>query len=353
MEMDVFKIAPESVPKGQDVELDENVIAAIPNSAQAIDIHAALHGASFWTRTACVRLEFPDGSETKYFLKMATGEGGLGMVEGEFESIKVIHSTMPEFAPEPIAWGSFKGNDDLHFFLCSFHDMDDEVPEMGSFVRCLASLHANALSPNGKYGFHVTTYNGNMPQDVRWTDTWEECFLNGTRKDFELETEARGLSDEFDTLKIPLFEKVIPRLLRPLESGGRRVKPSFLHGDLWHGNTSTDVSTNQPMVFDSAGFYGHNEFDVKAMRIARYRFGRDYMKAYQAHFPVSEPRQDLDARLALYSLRSYLHESTLFVHDPVPRKDLIRETRKLVEMFPDGLHGYDLERGQPNDVGND
>jgi len=78
------------------------------------------------------------------------------------------------------------------------------------------------------------------------------------------------------------------------------------------------------MVFDAAGFYGHNEcdkpekatsqifegqtdmrhaVDVKAVRINRYKFGRDYMKEYHSHFPISAPEDDLAARLALYSLR--------------------------------------------------
>ena len=83
------------------------------------------------------------------------------------------------------------------------------------------------------------------------------------------------------------------------------------------------------MVFDAAGFYGHNEckkhfqklkasatypiqyteiclaVDVKAMRISRYQFGRTYMNAYRSHIPISPPEEDVEARLALYSLRRY------------------------------------------------
>jgi protein-ribulosamine 3-kinase len=115
--------------------------------------------------------------------------------------------------------------------------MDDEVPEISSFTECLARMHRKETSPNGKYGFHVTTYNGNLPQDVRWTDTWEECFVNGTKQDFILEEEARGKNEELKVLQVQLFQKVIPRLLRPLESGGRKFHPSFVQGDLWYGNS--------------------------------------------------------------------------------------------------------------------
>ena len=181
------------------------------------------------------------------------------MMEGEFESIKVINQVVPGFAPIPMAWGTFKSSSDLHFFLCSFHEMDDELPEMKIFSARLAQLHMDSMSPTGKYGFHVPTYNGNLFQDVRWTDTWEECFTNGTRKDLELEEEARVLSEELRALSKQLLEKVIPRLLRPLETGGRFIKPCFVHGDLWYGNASNDIETAKPMVFDAAGFYGHNE----------------------------------------------------------------------------------------------
>ncbi|CAJ2507841.1 Uu.00g090270.m01.CDS01 [Anthostomella pinea] len=341
-------VEPVIVPKDQDIELDENVLKVIPNAALAAEIRATLHGASSWDENSLHTREVSERERNQVLPQDSHGgERSRDSARG-IRVDQVIHTTIPGFAPEPIAWGSFRGAEDHHFFLSSFHEMKDEVSEIEAFVRCLASLHMNALSPNGKYGFHVTTYNGNIPQDVRWTDTWEECFLNGTKQDFELEREARGPSDELDQLRTPLLEKVIPRLLRPLESGGRHVKPSFLHGDLWYGNRASRWSSILPdsTCTTSVQIRNKTTVDIKAMRKARYRFGRDYMKAYQAHFPISKPIDDLEARLALYSLRSYLHESTLYVDDPRPREALIRETKKLVQAFPDGLNGYDLELGQ-------
>ena len=57
----------------------------------------------------------------------------------------------------------------------------------------------------------------------------------------------------------PFFDKVVPRLLRPLETGGRSIRPSLIHGDLWHGNAETDAETGEPVIFDAASFYAHNE----------------------------------------------------------------------------------------------
>jgi len=56
-----------------------------------------------------------------------------------------------------------------------------------------------------------------------------------------------------------LFDKVIPRLLRPLETNGRTVKPCLVHGDLWYGNAGVNAGTNASLVFDACCFYAHNE----------------------------------------------------------------------------------------------
>ena len=88
-------------------------------------------------------------------------------MEGEFESMKVVHAITPQFCPEPYTWGTFKSNPDFHFFLCEFREMNDKLPDLKDFCAKLARLHRDSVSPEGKLGFHVQTYNGNIPQNVR------------------------------------------------------------------------------------------------------------------------------------------------------------------------------------------
>lgn len=64
---------------------------------------------------------------------------------------------------------------------------------------------------------------------------------------------------EFEELKKEVMDKVVPRLLRPLETGGRSITPCLVHGDLWDGNASVDVDTGRPIIFDGAPLYAHNE----------------------------------------------------------------------------------------------
>ena len=64
----------------------------------------------------------------------------------------------------------------------------------------------------------------------------------------QLEEEARGSSEELKELSEQLLEKVIPRLLRPLETGPIALEPCLIHGDLWYGNTATELDTGSRLL---------------------------------------------------------------------------------------------------------
>lgn len=224
------------------------------------------------------------------------------MVHGEFESMTAIHSLLPDFAPKPIAWGTYQSTPNTHFFLCDYRDMIEEMPDPHKFTARLAALHQNSKSPNGKFGFHVTTYSGNLPQMNEWEDSWETYFAKNMRLALDLEIKAKGYDPEFDVLVPTLFDKVIPRLLRPLESEGRSVKPSLVHGDLWYANSGIDLATDESLVFDACCFYAHNEYEFGQWRPVCNRFGAEYLAAYHSYVQISAPEEDYDGRLDLYKL---------------------------------------------------
>lgn len=182
------------------------------------------------------------------------------MVSGEFVSQSTLHSAVPDFTPKPYAWGTYAADPKVHFFLCAFVDMDEmTLPDPQKFARGLAKLHRTTVSPTGKYGFPVSTLHGNLAQYTEWTDTWEEFFSRSFKTLMEHETRAQGPDLEMQHLEEATLRKVIPRLLRPLETGGRSIRPCLVHGDLWDGNVATDLETNNPVIFDACCTYAHNE----------------------------------------------------------------------------------------------
>ncbi|KAM0806774.1 putative protein-ribulosamine 3-kinase [Seiridium cardinale] len=289
---------------------DENVKAKIGPGSEVEGIIP--HGASYWTRTAKISARKQDGSATSYFLKVSQGENGRNMAVGEYASMVALYKTLPKFVPEPIGCGSYASDPNIHFFICEFIEMTDDIPEVQAFVQLLAELHTKGVSPNGKYGFGVHTYRGTIPQYTDWHDTWEEAFHHSMKWFVYAEEKSQGPDDEMRELCQGLFDKVIPRLLRPLETGGRQIQPRLIHGDIWSGNTSTNAETNTPIIYDGACLYAHNEMEMAAWRPIRHMLGRQYMKAYFDHFPISAPEEDHDDRNLLYYLRWDIKSSALF-----------------------------------------
>ncbi|KAK7416888.1 hypothetical protein QQX98_004946 [Neonectria punicea] len=259
---DYFEGQSQATTHHGDVELDPNILACLPQNCRVISCKG--HGASNWNQTARLDIETTgdDGTQRResYFLKLVTGPNGRGMVHGEYESMFLIHETIPKFAARPLAWGACT-EPDKHYILFSFHELAPGLPDVDNFAHAVSQLHSltSGASPNGKFGFHVTTFNGTLPQDNTWTDTWEEFYIRGMRRMFQLEEKAHGPSEELSALVRPFLEVVIPRLLRPMETAGRCIKPVLIHGDLWIGNVSTEPNTKSPIMFDASAFWGHHE----------------------------------------------------------------------------------------------
>jgi protein-ribulosamine 3-kinase len=243
-----------------EMRLDPSVLREFPEGSSVLSTDT--HKISFWAKVGRINVLLANNTEKKaYFIKVVSGDVGRNMVMSEFESLRAIHQIIPEFVPTPIAWGSYETVPDTHFILSQFRNMTgpDTMPDPENFTALLAKLHEESESPDGRFGFHVTTYPGNLPQYTGWEESWETFFTKTMRQTLNAEIDIRGRTNELDALSQALFDKVIPRLLRPLESDGRSVKPSLVHGDLWYGNAGTDIETGECLVFDPCCFYAHNE----------------------------------------------------------------------------------------------
>ncbi|KAI1290668.1 Fructosamine kinase-domain-containing protein [Xylaria venustula] len=318
--------------------IDFEVVAKLPPDTKVSSIVG--YGASLWTRTARLDGEV-DGNAQSYFLKTSFGERGRLIMSSEFHCMTKIYNIMPDLVPKPIAWGTYSSIPDVHFFLCDFRLMKSCLPNLETFPAKVGDMHRAGISPNGKFGFDVTIFHGNIPIEHGWSDTWEEYFTRTTRILFELEQEAQGPNEEIRKLMIPFFEKVVPRLLRPLETGGRTIQPSLIHGDLWHGNASMDGATGLPVIFDAASFYAHNEYELGVWRQPWNEIKRNDRLRYHEHFPISQPEQDCDDRNALYATRVNILDSILYKGETSYREMLIIGMAELVKKFPGGFEAWE------------
>ena len=145
------------------------------------------------------------------------------MVRGEFESMKILHAVSPKLVPKPVGSGTYESDDDVHLFMCESVDLYDELPNMVDLYQGMAEVHMNSKehSENSNFGFPFTTCNGTIQQYTNWSSSREEFFIGFLRNAFELEEVSQGPSLEVSEVLPRMFEKVCPRLLRPLETEGR------------------------------------------------------------------------------------------------------------------------------------
>jgi fructosamine-3-kinase len=212
------------------------------------------------------------------------------MMHGEYESLKAIHAVSPAMVPEPYAWGKYDGRE-TYFLLAEFREVGKQPPDSARFTERLAEMHKKSVSPTGKFGFHITTCHATLPQI---TDCWEESWAVLYRKQLahmiKLDEEKHGEWPEFKIVCQLVLDKVVPRLLEPLQSGGRSIKPCLVHGDLWDENTATDDANGEPFVFDAGSFYAHNEYEIGNWRAVRHRLSvAPYKENYKRVFEASEP----------------------------------------------------------------
>lgn len=185
------------------------------------------------------------------------------MAEGEFRSAFDINNAIEGFVAKPIGWGQYlDGDTRVYFFLGEFHDMDLHTPpEPEEFISRLVKMHENGTSPNGMFGYPVSTVCGRIARTARWEESWARAFTHLLDDVIRYDEETNGVDSMFDAACKQLIGVVVPRLLGVLQSDGRSITPTLIHGDLWERNVGIDMETGGIVVFDPGCTYAHNEME--------------------------------------------------------------------------------------------
>ncbi len=215
-----------------------------------------------------------------------------------------IYSYTPEFVPKPVTWGKFKqAPPETFFYLMEFLELGPDLVEPPDFCRLIAQLHEMSVSPTGKFGFHQSTFQGPSLQNTTWESNWCTYFTRLMTEFFEREIAQNGPQPDYEAAYKKFAQEVVPQILEPLQSDGRVLKPSLIHGDLWDENAALNLKTGLPVVFDASAMYAHNEMELGMWRADRYRFGKTYFRQYLSYVSPSEPVEQFDDRNRLYSIK--------------------------------------------------
>lgn len=149
------------------------------------------------------------------------------MSRAEFEGQKALATYIPNNVSHPVAWGYLEHDTSKSFFIAEFHRLCAGTSLPLQILSILKHLHESSISPTGLFGFHVTTFYGPPPMINDWTDNWEEYITRLFRANLSYIQEVHGKDQELNEIAEGFIQKVIPRLLRPLQTGGRSIKPTL------------------------------------------------------------------------------------------------------------------------------
>ena len=124
------------------------------------------------------------------------------MIEADFESLEALHSVSPLLTAKPYNRGPCKDDPTCHFMLVEFREVGQQRPEPTLFTQRVAELYRNSASPTGKFGFHMKTMAGPIPQhNDGCSNSWEEIFSNFLRHLLDIEGEKNEPRPELEHVK--------------------------------------------------------------------------------------------------------------------------------------------------------
>ncbi|KAG9192786.1 hypothetical protein G6011_11520 [Alternaria panax] len=86
-----------------------------------------------------------------------TGKPGRRMIYDAFQSDSVYSSYATDNMPKPIGSGEFKDNPGSWFYMCDFHDMLKNLPDVSDLIDIVVKVYRASMghSQTGKFGLNT------------------------------------------------------------------------------------------------------------------------------------------------------------------------------------------------------
>lgn len=199
--------------------------------------------------------------------------------------MKEIYDTLPSAVPTPRGYGPCADTPGTYLYVCDYVPVTHELPDPVALGRKLAEFHHSSKSPNGLFGFHCPTFDGDQIINTAWESSWTEFFK-------------------------------------------KRI-----HGDLWESNIGTDENTDDIVFWDACSYYAHHEREVAIWRCAHHQMTDEkYRREYFKHYPPSEPQEEADDRNRLYPVEILMNNGLSFP-GAVTRQQAVNELQYLINKY--------------------
>ncbi|CEG81689.1 hypothetical protein RMATCC62417_15856 [Rhizopus microsporus] len=241
-----------------------------------------------------------------FFVKTNRDSEAYKWFKAESLALERINRAVPGFAPRPIHYQESSTDNEQAFIVTEYvpmagkasgHDIQEKLG------ISLAQMHFKGTSE--KFGFDVTSYCGTTELDNSWCADW--CQFWCKQRMEPLFNQVRGRNKDIDRYGKELCSRMEHWLGSDVLPN---IKPALLHGDLWSGNWAVHANTNQPIIFDPAVYYGHNEAEFGMMKM----FGGVSQACFDAYDDISETPmiEGREERVMIYELYHHLNHYAMF-----------------------------------------
>jgi protein-ribulosamine 3-kinase len=196
-------------------------------------------------------------------------------------------------------------NDEHSFLILSYQDLRsmNEAGQNSEFGHQLAELvYAQHQITSDTFGWSVNNYIGLSKQLNQSGSDWVRFYATNRLLPQLESAQKNGLS--------PGLVTQVSNLIMDLSNYfvDYDPSPSLLHGDLWSGNVGIDGSTNKPMLFDPAPYFGDRESDIAFTEL----FGGFPQGFYDRYEELSPLHENYELRRPIYYLYHALNHFNLF-----------------------------------------
>ncbi|XP_059892110.1 ketosamine-3-kinase isoform X3 [Gadus macrocephalus] len=189
------------------------------------------------------------------------------MFDGEMASLDAILQTETIKVPKPVKVIELDTGGSA--FVMEHLDMKGLTKYSTQLGEKLANLHLHNKRSLDKQMREQQTEN-------EWQHDWV-TFYSRHRLQHQLNMVEKSCGDREARELWSHLQLKIPQLFTQVE-----VVPALLHGDLWGGNVAQ--TTEGPVIFDPASFYGHTEYELGIMAMFG-GFSSSFYSAYHENVP--------------------------------------------------------------------
>ena len=190
------------------------------------------------------------------------------------------------------------------FILFDFvHSSVDDLPDPTSLCAHLARIHGTTPQTTMEFGFDAPRLLDGVILEPAWDSSWAAFFSRLVTAFFDHEIAVNGRWPVYEAAFKDLVWHAVPRLLEPLQSKGRQICPSLVHGNLSSDNVAIRQADGMPVLFSACAMYAHREYELGAVRKAGNEFDSTFVDQYLRTALPSEPIDEVYHRIILYGIR--------------------------------------------------